>query len=188
MLPSCFMPKGQGCSHSTKLPCGGVSAREPTCSGRWCNWGGAPLLFLTAVTFSSSEESQIPIYRWLNHLPMADPFTDGWSEGVFGRSHNLNPGCSALMGSTLATSPWHLPIKGKLLLIVSCKLIGSQVGFSLHQNNHCNPCVQIYSRPGKPLVYSYPNVLLDRSRHQRLARAVRQNPGQKLTIMNGYRP
>jgi len=33
---------------------------------QWCNWGGASLLFFTAFTFPGSEESQIPIYCWVN--------------------------------------------------------------------------------------------------------------------------
>jgi len=42
-----------------------VAGIEPTYTRECSNWGGAPLLFLTAFTFPSSEQSWVPVTCWV---------------------------------------------------------------------------------------------------------------------------
>lgn len=69
-----------------------VAVRAPTC------WGGEPLLFLTALTFRSSEESWAPISCWMNNELSKNPT----------HKRVLNPGPSVPLGSALATQPQRL--------------------------------------------------------------------------------
>ena len=63
------------------MTAGEVTVREPTYTGDV----GAPLLFLTAFTFPSSEESQVPIHCWVNRESQV-PIYCQWKERVIEKS------------------------------------------------------------------------------------------------------
>ena len=68
-----------------------------------CNWGGTPLLFLTAFTFPSSEVSQAPITLWVNRKNLTHKLF--WNPGPPAPVANSSSSSSILTAGSLVNLP-----------------------------------------------------------------------------------
>ena len=90
---------GKGCPIAA-MTIGEMAVRRSTYTRQRCNWGGAPLLFLTAFTFPCSDENQAPIYRRVNR----ERYWKIWSSISV-----LKPGPSARLVTAFTTPSLCLP-------------------------------------------------------------------------------